>query len=64
MIYDEDNDIFIPKKPYASWVLIQQKQDGNHQLVMLQNYLKKEQNTHRYEWNEATGAWDKVAGNI
>ena len=21
MIYDEDNDIFISKKPYASWVL-------------------------------------------
>ena len=21
MIYDEDNDLFLPKKPYASWVL-------------------------------------------
>ena len=42
MTYDEDNDIFIYQKPYASWVLnTAWKQDGNHQLVMLQSYLKK-----------------------
>ena len=32
MIYDEDNDMFLPKKPYASWVIDKPMLDGNLQL--------------------------------
>jgi hypothetical protein len=35
--WDEDDQIFWPKKPYASWVKILQLHLGNHQSVMLQH---------------------------
>ena len=35
--WDEDNQIFWPKSPFASWVKILQLHLGNHQLVMNQH---------------------------
>ena len=60
MIYDEDNDIFIYKKPYASWVLNVAEARWQSPVGDAPALSEEEQDTHRYEWNESTGAWDKV----
>ena len=60
MIYDEDNDIFISKKPYASWVLNTEEARWQSQVGDDAELSEEELDTHRYEWNESTGAWDKV----
>ena len=61
MIYDEDNDIFIEKKPYASWVLNVAEARWQSPIGDAPALSEEEQATHYYEWNESTGAWDKVA---
>ena len=61
MIYDEDNDIFIHKKPYASWTLNVAEARWQSPIGDAPALEGEEINTHRYEWNESTGAWDKVA---
>ena len=60
MTYDEDNDIFISKKPYASWVLNVAEARWQSPVGDAPALSEEEQTTHRYEWNESTGAWDKV----
>ena len=60
-IYDEDNDLFLPKKPYASWVLNVAEARWQSPIGDAPTLSEEEQATHRYEWNESTGAWDKVA---
>ena len=60
MTYDEDNDIFIGKKPYASWVLNTAEAKWQSPVGDAPELSEEEHNTHRYEWNESTGAWDKV----
>jgi len=60
MIYDEDNDIFINKKPYASWVLNVAEARWQSPVGDAPALSEEETLTHRYEWNESTGAWDKV----
>jgi hypothetical protein len=61
MIYDEDNDLFLPKKPYASWTLNVSEARWQSPIGDAPEISEEEMKTHRYEWNESTGAWDKVA---
>ena len=61
MTYDEDNDIFIVKKPYASWVLNVAEARWQSPIGDAPEISEEEHLTHRYEWNESTGAWDKTA---
>ena len=61
MIYDEDNDMFLPKKPYTSWTLNVAEARWQSPIGDAPALSEGEQLTHRYEWNESTGAWDKVA---
>ena len=60
MIYDEDNDLFLPKKPHSSWVLNTSKACWESPIGDAPD-LGAEVATHYYEWNEGTGAWDKKA---
>ena len=64
-IWDEDNNIFYPKKPYASWVLNTTTADWHSPIGDAPDDLTDEEkaaNTH-YVWNEGTGAWDKTPAN-
>ena len=61
MTYDEDNDIFISKKPHASWVLNVAEARWQSPIGDAPALSEEEETTHRYEWNESTGAWDKIA---
>ena len=61
MTYDEDNDIFISSKPYASWTLNVAEARWQSPIGDAPALSEEEMTTHRYEWNESTGAWDKVA---
>ena len=61
MTYDEDNDIFIGKKPYTSWVLNTAEARWQSPVGDAPELSEEEKDTHRYEWNESTGAWDKIA---
>jgi hypothetical protein len=67
MTYDEDNDIFISKKPYASWVLNVsearwQSPIGDAPELTQEQKDQNTANTHRwsYTWNEAGQSWDLV----
>ena len=60
--WDEDNNIFYPKKPYASWVLNTTTASWHSPIGDAPDDLTDEEkaaNTH-YVWNEGTGAWDKT----
>lgn len=61
MTYDEDNDIFIGKKPYASWVLNVAEARYVSPIGDAPALSEEETLTHYYKWNESTGAWDKTA---
>ena len=59
--WDEDNNIFYGKKPYASWVLNTTTASWHSPIGDAPDDLTDEEkaaNTH-YVWNEGTGAWDK-----
>jgi len=57
-IWDEDNNIFYGKKPYASWVL--NTTDARwHSPIGDAPDLGAESETHHYVWNEADKSWDK-----
>ena len=61
-IWDEDNNIFYPKKPYASWVLNTSEARWQSPIGDAPDDLTDEEkaaHTH-YVWNEGTGAWDKT----
>ena len=61
MIYDEDNDLFLPKKPFASWTLNVAEARWQSPVGDAPALSEEEKATHKHEWNESTGAWDKVA---
>ena len=61
MTYDDDNDIFIGKKPYASWVLNVAEARWQSPIGDAPEISEEEHLTHKYVWNESTGAWDKTA---
>ena len=65
MTYDEDNDIFISKKPYASWVLNVaearwQSPIGDEPALTAEQISQNEAKTHKwhYVWNESGQSWD------
>jgi len=60
-IWDEDNNIFYPKKPYASWVLNTTTASWHSPIGDAPDDLTDEEKAARthYVWNEGTGAWDK-----
>ena len=60
-IWDEDNNLFYPKKPYASWVLNTTDAQWHSPIGDAPDDLTAEEraaNT-RYVWNEAGQSWDK-----
>ena len=61
MIWDEDNNIFYLKKPYASWVLNTTDAQWHSPIGDAPALTDEEKaaGTH-YVWNEGTGAWDKT----
>ena len=61
MVYDEDNDIFITKKPYPSWVLNLEEARWQSPVGDAPEITEEEMTTHMYQWNEDNGSWDKVA---
>ena len=63
--WDEDNNIFWPKKPYASWVkdtaLASWKSPiGDAPALTAEQESQNAANTHQwfYEWNEEGQSWD------
>jgi len=62
MIYDEDNDMFYGKKPYASWVLNTTTASWHSPIGDAPDDLTDEEkaaDTH-YVWNEDGKSWDKT----
>jgi hypothetical protein len=53
--------LFLPKKPYASWTLNVAEARWQSPVGDAPALSADEDVTHKYEWNESTGAWDKVA---
>jgi hypothetical protein len=60
MIYDEDNDLFLQSKPYASWVLNTAEARWQSPIGDAPELSEAEQLTHRYIWNESGQSWDKT----
>ena len=65
MIYDEDNDLFLPKKPYASWSLNVSEARWQSPIGDAPNFTEEqtsqnEAGTHlwKYNWNESGQSWD------
>ena len=61
-IWDEDNNIFYPKQPYASWVLNTTTASWHSPIGDAPDDLTDEEkaaNTH-YVWNEDDKSWDKT----
>ena len=61
MYYNEDHDIFISKKPYASWVINTDEARWQSPIGDEPVLSNEEITTHRYDWNESAQTWDKVA---
>ena len=64
-IWDEDNNIFYPKSPYASWVLDVptakwKSPIGDAPALTAEQQAQNEAATHRwgYVWNEGGQSWD------
>ena len=51
MTYDEDKDVFIPKKPFSSWVL-------NENTCQWEAPVVYPNDGQRYNWNEENQTWD------
>ena len=60
-IWDEDNNIFYPKKPYASWVLNTTTATWHSPIGDAPDDLTDEEKAAgtRYVWNEDGKSWDK-----
>ena len=63
--WDEDNQIFWPKKPYASWVkdiatASWKSPIGDAPALTAEQTSQNEAGTHRwsYDWNESGQSWD------
>ena len=61
-IWDEDNNIFYSKKPYASWVLNTTDAQWHSPIGDPPDDLTDEEKEARtsYVWNEADQSWDKT----
>jgi len=62
MTWDEDNNIFYSKKPYASWVLNTTTATWHSPIGDAPDDLTDEEKAAhtRYEWNEVGQSWDKT----
>ena len=56
--WDEDNNIFYPKKPYASWVLNTSEARWQSPIGDAPDDLTDEE---KYVWNEDAKSWDKIS---
>ena len=63
--YDEENDLFMPKKPHASWVLNVaearwQSPIGDAPALTDEQQSQNDAETHKwgYSWNESGQSWD------
>ena len=66
-IWDEDNNLFYHKKPYASWVLnttdaAWHSPIGDAPALTSEQQAQDEASTHRwgYNWNEDNQSWDLI----
>jgi len=66
-IWDEDNNLFFPPKPYASWVkhlatASWKSPIGDAPALTAEQISQNTANTHRwsYNWNEGAQSWDLV----
>jgi hypothetical protein len=57
MIYDEDRDAFIYKKPFNSWIL-------NEDTCLWESPIPYPQDNNEYKWNEQNQSWDLIENNI
>ena len=64
MIYDEDNDMFLPQKPYSSWVLNTAKAKwespiGDEPAMTDEQQAQNGAGTHHwfYNWDEDSQSW-------
>ena len=67
--WDEDNNIFWPKKPYASWVKNRttaqwESPAGDQTTLTAEQTSQNAADTHRwrYNWNESGQSWDLTDG--
>jgi hypothetical protein len=51
--YDEDRDAFIPKKPFASWIL-------NETTCLWESPVAYPNDGQSYKWNEQNQTWDLI----
>ena len=60
-IWDEDNNLFYPKKPYASWVLNTTTASWHSPIGDAPDDLTDEEKAAKsyYVWNEVDKSWDK-----
>ena len=60
--WDEDDNIFWPKKPYASWVKHIESASWKSPIgdtpELTVEQITHESNNYRYEWNESDQSWD------
>jgi len=56
--YDEDRDAFIPKKPFASWILNEDTCLWEAPIVRPELTQEQIDNNNYYVWNEETQQWD------
>ena len=63
-IWDEDNNLFYPKKPYASWVLNTTTATWHSPIGDAPELTAEQEadteNTYGYDWNEDDQSWDLV----
>ena len=57
--WDEDDQIFWPKKPYASWVKNNSEARWQSPIGDAPALSEAEEETHVYNWNETDQSWDK-----
>ena len=57
--WDEDNNIFYRKKPYANWVLNTTTGAWQSPIGDAPSISEAEKTTRYYDWNEANQSWDK-----
>jgi len=60
MTWDEDNNLFYPKTPYASWVLNTSEARWQSPIGDAPTLSEEEVITHYYIWNESDQSWDKT----
>ena len=55
--YDEDRDAFIPKKPFASWILNETTCQWEAPVAMPTLTQEQIDNNNYYKWNEQNQSW-------